>query len=109
MLLGWAELGHRAWRRRETARVPEFCRNGQRGEIIHAAEAPQASDARAQRLKIQQAAQIRFDVTEASQRFIHRAQVRGVGLVECRQRPSLRQGCDGDESWTAPWYWPRAV
>ena len=52
---------HDPWGRREAAGVAEFGRNGERGEIVDAAEAAQALDAGAERLEGEQIAQLDID------------------------------------------------
>jgi len=85
-----ADEGHRAGRGGKAMRVAEFGRDGQGGEIINAAEAPQALHPRAQRLQIEQRQEIGFDGAKPGQDFIDGSEIGTVRLLERGQRPRLR-------------------
>ena len=85
-----ADEGHRTRRGGKSARVAELGGDGQRGEIVDAAEAAQPLDARAERLQVEQAAQVLLDGAETRDGFLDGAQIRAMRLIESGQRPGLR-------------------
>ena len=84
-----ADERHGAWRGGKAAGVAEFGGDGERGQIIDAAEAAQTLHASAQRVEIQQGAQLGFDVMQPGEHFIDRTQVGAMGLIQRRQWPRL--------------------
>ena len=72
----------------KAARVAEFGGDGERGEIVDAAEAAQALDAGPQRLERQQVAQFGVDGLEPGDGFVDGADVGAVGLLERGERPA---------------------
>ena len=83
------DKGHRARGRAEATRVAEFRGDGQRREIVDAAETPQSLDSGPQRLEVEQGPEVRFDVAQSGDGFVDRAQVGGMRLIERRDRPGL--------------------
>ena len=73
----------------EAARIAKFGGDGERGQIVDAAEAAQALDARPQRVDGEEVAQLRIDGLESCDAFIDGAYIGAVGLLERRQRPAL--------------------
>jgi hypothetical protein len=70
---------HCARGRGEPARIAELRRDREGGEIVDAAETAQALDAWPQGLKVEEGAEILFDVTESSEDFIDGSEIRPVG------------------------------
>jgi hypothetical protein len=81
--------GHGARRGGKASGVAEFGGDGERGEIIDAAETAQALHTRAQRVEIEQGTQVLFDGPEPGDDFVHGPQIGAMGLVERRDRPRL--------------------
>src|SRR5256885_7484828 len=65
-----ADTGHGAGSGRKAPRVAELGGDGERGEVVDAAEAPQADNARTQRLEIEQGAEVLFDGAQARHGFL---------------------------------------
>jgi hypothetical protein len=84
-----AHVRHHARRSRKAPGIAELSRDRQGREIVDAAEAAQALDARPQRLEIEQRAEILLDGAEPRDDFVDRAEIRPRGLIERRQRPGL--------------------
>ena len=84
-----AGKGHHARGGWKAAGVAEFGRDGERGEIVDAAEAAQALDAGAQRFEREEVAEFGVDGVEPADSFVDRADVGAVGLLERGQRPAL--------------------
>ena len=80
---------HQSRRRREASWVAKFGGNRQRGQIVDATKTSQPLDARLQRLEREQRAQILLDRAEPSDRLVHGAQIRAMGLIEGGHRPRL--------------------
>jgi hypothetical protein len=85
-----ADESHRRGGGGKATRVAQLRRDREGGEVVDAAEAPEPRDPWTQRLKIEQRTEIRFDVTEAGNHFIDRAQIGPMCLIEGGQRPRLR-------------------
>jgi len=75
---------------REAGRVAQLGRDGERRQVVDAAEAAQPPGASAQGLEIQQGAQVLLDGPQPRDGFIDRAQVRPVCLLQGGHRPRLR-------------------
>lgn len=59
-----ADIGHQTTGGRKPSRVTQFGRDGQRGEVVDAAEAAEALDAWPEGLEDEEVAQLDFDVTQ---------------------------------------------
>ena len=90
-VFGWDQAGkrHHARRRRKAARVAQFGGDGQRGEVVDAAEAAQAFHTPAQRLQREELTQVRVDGLEARKRIVDGTDIGAMRLRQCRQRPRL--------------------
>jgi len=83
------DKGHQARGRGKAAGVAQFCSDRQGGQVIDATKTSQSVRPGSQRLELAQVAQLVLDGAEAGDGFIHRAEIRAVGLLERRQRPDL--------------------
>jgi hypothetical protein len=63
---------------------------GERGEVVDAAEAAEAFDAGAERFEREEIAQLLVDTVQPGHGVIDGAEIGTVGLLQRRQRPSLR-------------------
>jgi len=85
-----ADKRHRARGGRKPARVAEFGGDGERRQVVDAAEATQSLNARAERFEIEQGPQVLLDGPQAGDRFLDRAQVGAMRVIERGERPRLR-------------------
>ena len=81
--------GHQTGRSGKAARVAEFGGDGERGEIVDAAEAAQPFDAGPQGLDGEQVAQFEVDGVQAGDGLVDGADVGAMGVFEGGQRPAL--------------------
>jgi hypothetical protein len=87
----WHEPGERHHPRcgREAAGVTEFGGDGQRRQIVDAAETAQAFDAAAERLDREQIAELGVHRLKATAGFVDGADIRAMRLLESGQGPTL--------------------
>ena len=96
---------HHAWGRGKAARVPEFDRDGEGGEIVNAAEAAEPFDAGAERLKSEQVSELGIDGVESPDGFLDGPHVRAMGVLKRRDLasagpPARRRDASSTPSWS---------
>ena len=85
-----AGKGHEAGRGGKPTRIAQFGGDGQGGEVVDPAEAPQARGAGAERFDREQVPQLEVDRLQPAEGFVDGADVGAMGLFEGGQRPALR-------------------
>src|SRR5437763_3396748 len=84
-----ADKRHGAGGGRKAPWVAELGGDGERGQVVDAAEAAQPLYTRTERFEIEQGAEILFNGAKARDGFLDGAQIRAVGLIEGGDRPRL--------------------
>jgi hypothetical protein len=84
------QKGHDTRSGGKAARIPEFGGNGQRRQIIDAAEAAEALDASAERLEAEKIAELEFDRRQLGDALLDRPDIGVVGLSQRGPIPALR-------------------
>ncbi len=80
---------HETRGRREAPGIAELRGDRERRQVINAAEAAQALNARTQRREVQQRPQIILNRAETRDGFVDRAEIRSMRLLECGEGPGL--------------------